>query len=665
MTQNTSRSLVLSAALAIGFFQSTAQARLIQCNQIPDLTRVFLSNHLTQKQLTDTMKKNSVTQFIKMIDPSRTILQTGDVETLQSSLVKVFDAMNEGNCSTALNDVYKLLVDRSKENEAFVKSLMTPKYKIDESVQISLDPEKRGYPKTKADREKLLTALIHFQMSNYMLAKPNMEESKKMLTHRYELITKRVTERGSDELYSLFMEAVSRSFDPHTAYMPKDESDDFQIQMNLSLEGIGVSLSSQDGYVTIEEIIPGGSADRSKQVKPQDKITAVAQEVGSPVSVIDMDIRDVVKLIRGKKGTKVKLTILRQADKTQSFNLTLTREKIDIKEQAAKMSIEERKVGDKKLKIAIIDLPAFYGGDRGGRSCFKDMQELVKKATAAKVDGMILDLSRNGGGLLNDAVKIAGLFIKKGPVVATQDSRGNKEVLSDDEDSVAYTGPLLLLTSRLSASASEILAGALKDYNRALIVGADHTFGKGSVQVFSGLPLDLGSMKVTTGMYYLPKGQSTQHQGVLSDITLPSLFSDDSIGEKTLEYSLPPTSIAAFDGKETNGSDPVQHWNPVDSALVTKLRESSKKRVAQDSKFQDLIKEIQDMEKNKGMVKLADLRKKSETDKKKTDQEKERKRAQRKQLQVDTDNPQMQESLRIMQDWLTETAKASAAQARL
>jgi carboxyl-terminal processing protease len=269
-----------------------------------------------------------------------------------------------------------------------------------------------------------------------------------------------------------------------------------------------------------------------------------------------------------------------------------------------------------------------------------------------------LDLSRNGGGLLEDAVRISGFFLKKGPVVATQDTHRRKDILSDTDSEVLYSGPLVVLTSRLSASASEILAGALKDYKRALIVGADHTFGKGTVQVLQPLPLELGAMKVTTGMYFLPKGLSTQHRGVAADIVLPSLFSTDDIGEKTLDYSLPQVSIDAFFGNEVNSTDPSSRYAEVDSTLVSRLAQASAKRVAAEPKFQELRKEMAEMEKNRGPVKLSELRKKSEAEKKKEDKDEAngKGKGSKRKRRGDTDTPQLQEALRILGDWLAPTA---------
>ena len=623
-------------------------AETLECRQVPMLVYAFLSGHYQHRNLTDQLRERTVEQFIKFLDPSKTLFLESDVKTLRKDLPALFNTMPKGDCAQ-LEAVHKLQVERTKANEDFVRGLLGKSYKLDETAEFIADAEKRGFPKTAADRDKLLTALAHFQISNYQIAKSSLEKAKLQLIKRHELMTKRLKEQGSGQLINLYAEAFAQALDPHSSYLSSEELKEFQIQMQLSLEGIGASLTSEDGYTVVQEVIPGGSADRDKTLRSQDKIIAVAQGSDTPVSVIDMDLKDVVKLIRGKKGTKVRLTILRQSDKSETFELTLTRQKVDIQESAAKISYVTRKSGGKDIKIGVLDLPSFYGSE-GSRSSYKDVKDLLVEARKEKVDGLVLDLSRNGGGLLQDAVRISGLFIRKGPIVATQDTQKQKDVFQDEDSEVVYTGPLVVLTSRVSASASEILAGALKDYHRAVIVGGDHTFGKGSVQFLTQLPMGLGAMKYTTGMYFLPKGASTQHQGVSSDIILPSIFDNDDIGEKTLPYSLPPMAIDAFDSKDANGGEGAQKWDEVTSSLVSKLSSQSKDRVAKSTEFQDLLKEMAEMEKNKSVVKLADLRKRSEKDQKKIEKEKKLEAAKRRELNLET--PQAKEAVNIMADWI-------------
>ncbi len=600
--------LLLLSLLSTGALQPAYAAKL-ECEVVPYIMKAYLQNHYEHKELTDKIKQQTVEQFIRTLDPSKSMLLQSDVDKIKSELPKVFATMNQGNCGL-LEEHYKLLLDRTKETEAYIKSYVGKEYKLDESAEFTLNSDKRSFPKDQAEKEALLRNMVHFQMSNYLLDGSKLEDAKKQLVHRYELITKRATERNGEAVLVMYMEAFAQALDPHSSYLSKDSLEDFEIQMRLSLEGIGASLSSQDGYTVIEQIIPGGGAARSGQLKPKDKIIAVAQDGKTPENIIDMDLRDVVKKIRGKKGTRVKLTILRQGDKVERFDVTIVRDKIDLKDQAAKITYETKNVDGKKLVYGVIDLPSFYGGGgKNGRSSYEDVKRLLTEAKAKKVDGIILDLSRNGGGLLDDAVKLAGLFIREGGIVSTQTTGGKIELLRDEDESIVYNGPLVVLTSRFSASASEILAGALRDYGRAVVIGHDHTFGKGTVQVMAPLPSNLGAMKVTTGMYFLPQGYSTQHTGVSADIVLPFGFDSAEVGEKHLDYSLNPRKISPFLSDSANSTDPNQRWTPVGQEQLAKLIERSKARIAENPKFAELKKALDKSLQRQGAVKLADIRK--------------------------------------------------------
>lgn len=644
--------LGVTATMTFTLTSISSLADGIECQVFPELAKVYLRSHYAHRELNEKLRERTVEQFIKMIDSSKTVLLESEVKKWNKELVKLFDEAPKGNCSR-FKEVYDVLVQRAKSNEQFIKKFMGPAYKLDESVEYIMDPEKRSYASNNASLEKTLQVLAHFQMSNYLAADSTLDESKKQLIHRYELITKRTEERDPSRLLELFISAFSLALDPHSSYLSYDELEDFQIQMQLSLEGIGASLSSDDGYTVVEEIIPGGSADRAGVLKPKDKIIAVSQEGQKSTSVIDMDLRDVVKLIRGKKGSKVTLTLLRKAPNPERLEVTIVRDKIDIKDQAAQFYIEKKKLGKKEIKVGVIELPSFYGGGKSdSRNAYRDVKELVRKANKEKVNALVLNLSRNGGGLLEDAVRISGLFLREGGIVATQSTNGKVDVLSDEDSTTAYRGPLIILTSRLSASASEIFAGALKDYGRALIVGSDHTFGKGSVQLLVPLPQKYGAMKVTTGMYFLPGGDSTQNQGVRADINLPSAYDLPEIGEADLPYALPHQKIKSFLSMEdANSKNPKERWSQIDQSKVQQLSELSKIRVKKDSKFLEIRKNLDEAEKSKGVVKLSEFRKKSETDKSKEKKEKNAPRKSSLERLREADAPYVAEVLNIISDW--------------
>jgi len=596
----------------------------LTCRQLPNLMEAFHAQHYAMKSTTPEIRKHAVDQMIKRLDPSKTMLYESDLENLKPYLTDLFDSAEKGDCAS-LTHVYGLLVARARENEAIVKKILGPDFRSDRKVALNVNVDKRPYPKTMAEKQALLKKIVQFQIENSLTTGIDLATAKAKQIHRYELQTLRVVEQNPAELITTAAEAFAGALDPHTSYLPPKNLEDLQIHMKLSLEGIGALLSSDTGFTIIEELIPGGGAEKTGMLKLKDKIIAVAQEGEISVDVIDMDLRDVISMIRGKKGTKVTLTILRQADRQERFDVTIMRDKIDVKEQEAKITYKTRKVSGRQYRFGVIDLPSFYGGEKGDKSSYEDVKKLLAEAKKQQVNGIVLNLSRNGGGLLDEAVRLTGLFIGRGGIVAVKDSRGKVKILANgsaapvkeyDERSIIaspaedfralYMGPLVVLTSRMSASASEIVAGALQDYRRAVIVGSDHTFGKGSVQALLSLPWELGAMKVTTGLYFLPGGKSTQKTGVMADVRLPGWFVLEGIGEAVLDYPLPAQAIAPFLGVRGNA---VPQWKPVDKPLIAKLTSKSQGRVAKDAKFAKIIKDNKEAAEKKGIIQLDDLRK--------------------------------------------------------
>lgn len=625
------------------------EAEGLSCPTLLPLMRAFARAHVSDSSIDTALIDNMADQFIKRIDPAKNLLLEKDTKEFQGYVRDFMKSTTRSDCGP-LHSVLNRLVERSEAQLDYAKKALGKDYKFDDKVEIIIDSKKRSFAKSQEESNERLLKNIHFQISTYLLNDMKLDEAKKKLIHRYELNLKRIQEFSKNDLYDSMLNSFALALDPHSSYLGKEVLEDFKISMSLALEGIGASLISEDGYTVIQELIPGGAASRSKQLEQKDKILAVGQGVKGPMEdVIDMDLRDVVKKIRGEAGSMVRLNILRQGKETASFTVTLKRSKVTLEDEAVQTTYREVKVGDKKLKIAHLVLPSFYGDNElKKRSCYFDMVQALEKIRKEKADGLVLDFSRNGGGRLEEAVRIAGLFLREGNVVATKDSRRRVQKLADEDPAVQFNGPMVILTSRLSASAAEIVAGALKDYKRAVIVGADHTYGKGSVQAVLELPGIPGAIKVTTGLFFIPGGKSTQHGGVEGDVVLPSILASEDLGEKSQDNSLRPASIPPFLSPEANdANDSKIAWQPVSSAEIESLRASSAKRVTGNKKFDEIKEELKELNENKGVINLAEFRTKSEKRKKK-DAGDEKKSA--KQLARERDEPQVNEAVNVLAD---------------
>lgn len=611
------------SSFSLAQLQSSAQPAL-ECRYLMPIEQAFLSQHVKVANRDPAMQTRLINQYVKRLDPTKVYLLQEDVESIKKMMADVFKQVKEKDCGV-FRKVQDLLVSRVTERSEFAKKMLGKDYKFDSKVEFMFDPENKPYAKTAAEAEDFLRKYVHFQISNYLASDTKLDEAKTNVKKSWDRTVKRVQEMKDEDLYASYLDAFARSMDPHSSYMPRDNNEDFKIQMGLTLQGIGATLSSQDGFTVIEALVPGGPASRSGQLEPQDKIIAVGQgEKGTPENVIEMDLRDVVRKIRGPKGTKVRLTILRkQGDGRKRFDITLTRDQIKLEDEAASILYEEKEVNGVKKKVGVISFPSFYSdGRRGGRSSAADMKKLVAEARKNKVDGLVLDLSTNGGGSLEDAVKIAGLFFQTGNVVkqaTREDQKGDTTTLRDVDPAVDWSGPLVVLTSRISASASEIVAGTLQNYKRAIVVGSDHTFGKGTVQTVIDIPPqsgEFGALKVTVGTFFIPGGESTQHKGVLADIVIPTQYDSDEIGEKSLDYSLPPASIPAFLSPDAYVKDGPNAWNMIQPEWIKTLGEKSKDRVAKSEDFKKVIEELNKTKANGKMIKLSEVMTKEKKEKK-------------------------------------------------
>jgi carboxyl-terminal processing protease len=610
------------------FFTSLSHAQSkddLECRYMSAIEGGFLANHIRYSNRDTELQNHTIEQYIKRIDPSKIYLLSTDVDQIKSWMNNLFEKTKNKDCAF-LDQTQKLIVQRAQERADFAKKFLGKDYKFDAKTEFTFDPDKKSFPKTTDEANDFLKKYINFQIANYQATDMKMDEAKKNVIKNYDRAVKRLQDTKTNDLFSDYLDSFARALDPHSSFFSRDSLEDFEIQMRLSLEGIGATLSSQDGFTVVEQLVPGGAAAKSGLIDPQDKIIAVGQEKGQMENVIDMDLKDVVKKIRGPKGTKVRLTILRKKGETkQRLDVSLQREKVNLEDEAASIIYQEKEINGKKKKVGIINFPSFYADSRrGGRSSAADLKKIIKEANEKKVDGLVLDMSNNGGGSLEDAVKIAGLFFKTGNVVkqSSRDASRGEQTLSDTESAVDWAGPLVLLTSRISASASEIVAGTLQDYKRAVVVGGDHTFGKGSVQSVLPMPNNLGALKVTVGMFFVPGGNSTQHRGVEADVVLPGPYSVDDIGEKFLDYSLPPQKIAAFISPDAYVKEGTGTWSVLKPEWIKSLREKSVARVEKNEDFKKIEDEIKKAKARGKLIKVSEVLKDKNENKSKKEKEK-------------------------------------------
>lgn len=663
------------------FLTFSTSASALNCQEVRHLVGLYLKMHFANASFDDEMSRRTLDNFIKTWDPGKVYFLKSDVKALEDKYSsKLDDMITDANCS-ALEEVMKVYSKRFYERQKTIKAAVDAKhdYKIDEYMDI--DRKKLEYATTTEEIAERWRQRVKFQMLQLRATLKDEAKSRDKLHKRYDLMARRQAELSSDDMYSFFLNGFSLSLDPHSEYLSPEQLEDFRISTRLSLEGIGAVLRSDDGFTTIQSLVPGGAAAKTGKVKVDDKIIAVAQGNDSPVDVIDMDLREVVKLIRGTRGTEVRLTIVREdGGKTAQIVAPIIREQIQLQDRAAKskiysVTVDEAKDQKRNLKVGVIDLPSFYIDFEGRqnresdyKSSSRDMLNEIKKLTAAGVDSVIVDLRSNGGGSLDESIDIAGLFFEKGPVVQIKDTRGKIYVQSDEDEKTYYTGPLLVMINRQSASASEIFAGAIQDYHRGLIVGDSHTFGKGTVQNLNDIDEKLGAIKVTISKFYRPSGSSTQLKGVESDIVLPSIMDEYEIGEKQYDYALPWEKIKSSDYKLST---------QVSQEIVKKLYGISRERVEKDAGFKvvfDAIKEYKTGMESRSKVSLkedledpkakkeAEIADKKKADKAKKDGKKDKKAPvdeeedEDQQLSI-TEDFQMQEALRISADYVQLLAK--------
>ena len=520
------------------------------------------SIHYSDKQVNDELAEAAFDLYLKQLDFQKRFLLEDDVEYLRSYATLIDDNLLRGTIALPKAG-YDIMASRIDQVERLVDVLMGSAIDAEGSESMETDPEKLDYAVDEGGLKQRWRKILKAEIMNrYLdLEEEHLAEGKAVdqeviwneaserVSKRFKDFFNRLHQETLQDHYDRFFNAVARAFDPHTNYMAPDRKEDFDIHMRGSLEGIGALLREEDGYIKVVRIIPGSASAREGRLQAEDIILAVAEKDEEPVEITDMRLRDAVRLIRGPKGTEVSLTV-RKPDGTKDV-IAITRDVVQIEETFVKYTVLEAQ----GAKFGYIRIPSFYRDFEKsrygqGRNSTQDTRDAIVELRNQGIEGIILDLRNNGGGSLVDAVDITGLFIDEGPVVQVKNSQGMKRVLQDDDDALVYDGPLVVLVNRFSASASEIVAAALQDYRRAIVVGGQHTHGKGTVQTIidlnENIPLlhlrrydDLGALKATIQKFYRVDGGSTQYKGVEPDVVLPSLFENLKSGEQYLDYSLP------------------------------------------------------------------------------------------------------------------------------
>lgn len=597
------------------------------------VTELMKKEHISEWTLNEKLSERTITSFLKVLDPQKLYFYQSDVDYFRARQPQLGELFKNGNIQLAYV-IFKTYLNRLDERITQMQAALAQPidFTIDESMTI--EPKKLTNPKTRKEAEERVRLRVKYDMLLLQVDDLRKEQkaakdsdkpensagdseantvkdetpktpeekyqaNKEKLLKRYTSFQKRMHQLDNDELLEFYLTAMTNSYDPHSSYMSPSTLENFEISMSLGLQGIGATLSSEDGYVTVKHLVPGGPADKEGSLKINDKICGVAQGDDGPMEdVVDMKLDDVVKKIRGNAGTVVRLEVVPENGSGNKI-VRIVRSKIELKDSEAKGVVFEagQKADGTPYKIGVINLPSFYLDMQAarfgeGKSSTRDVRAILEDFNAKGVDSVVLDLRNNGGGSLPEAISLTGLFIDHGSVVQVRDSKNH--ILSHDDRvrGVSWSGPLVVVINKLSASASEILAGAIQDYNRGLIIGDKTTHGKGTVQTVEYLSQRLfalnnskyGALKVTIQQFYRPLGASTQERGVKSDIELPSITTHMNIGESDLDYPLAFDQIPA---------QPIVKWGKGPSPeMIQALSQLSKTRVSDNIEYQKLLKKI-------------------------------------------------------------------------
>lgn len=596
-------------ALAV-LFSCFGKNEGIKENDITGLQTMYLYLHAKYRYFDDEISERTLNNYLLALDYGKYYFYKSDIEEFRK-YSKELDDMAMEEDYRLIYDIFDRYKKRFGEMMKNADELISRKYDFSIDETINTDRESADYAADEKEMKDRWRKSIKLQLMNYTTAGEPIDRAKEKLRRKYRHAEKQMNEITKNDILARYMNSWTLALDPHSSYHTAEENEDFKISMELKLEGIGARLKSDDGFVTIESLIPGGASDKvqgPERLKPNDRITAVSQDGKEWTDIIDMDLRDAVKLIRGKKNTPVHLAIMRdsaESDKPECLTVTITREEIQLRDSEAKACVKSVGTGKEAVKIGYINLPSFYQDSRGDKSSAGDMKKLIKQVSGEKISGLIVDLRGNPGGLLNESVEIAGFFIDKGPVLQVTDYRNIPAVISDNDSGTEYDGPLVILIDRFSASASEILAGAMKDYRRALIIGSSNSFGKGTVQSYREIDEGMGAIRVTTNVFYQPGGKSNQLNGIEPDVIIPDINSVWDIGEGKARYPLEWTPVQAASFR------PVSMVTP---AMTSALQKTSSARINKDSEYVRLQEKIKKL-KNQVDKKTISLKEESTMEK--------------------------------------------------
>ncbi|QDT62051.1 Tail-specific protease precursor [Stieleria bergensis] len=614
MLTKASAFLALSALASTGLAQETTtipalpngEKQRVELKPAPEdssITRIIASRvpmlHVSRHPLDDQMSERALTLFLDRFDPLKLYFYQSDIDQFRAYKDNIDDWVKNGKLDLAFK-IFERFAQRVDERVETALTLLDGDFDFSKEEFVVADGEDASYAVTPKDAEDRWRRQIKYALLELKDDDTEGEEARDLLRRRYKRLSRRFASFKSADLLEAYLTSITNAYDPHSTYMSASTLDDFNIQMGLKLQGIGAALREKDGSTVVTSVIAGGAADLDKRLKPDDVIISVGQGAeGDMVDIVEMPLKDVVNLIRGNAGTVVRLGVkVGGAGETTVYQIT--RAEVELAESAARGQIIEHETADGgKRKIGFISLPSFYmdmEAARENRADFRsstaDVRKILVDFKEKGVDAVVLDLSRNGGGSLVEAISLTGLFINRGPVVQVKDFNNDVQIYDDERAGTVWSGPLVILTSKFSASASEILAGAIQDYRRGIIVGDPATHGKGTVQSLIDVAERLlmmkrqnfGALKVTLQQFYLPDGASTQRDGVPADIVLPSISQKLDVGEGDLKFALPADRIPA-----------AKHevYSLAPESMLTDLRKKSIARIESDDEFKDLMRRVE------------------------------------------------------------------------